>query len=235
MKWIDDPTRRFPKRPYFTEEEINFECEKILADFSRSTGSPNLTMPISTDELIRLIESEAKDLDLYANLEHTEGPGVEGVTEFRPGERPLVKIEQTLSGDEGRINRLRSTLAHEFFHVKFHQALWQLLWVGKRRAASKMNGAACHRSTIINAQKVDWLEWQAAYGAGAFLVPKTHLMTEWSELSAGLANPVGLVSQVEAVITKVAQRYQVSTEAATVRLKQLGMVPRTGAAVTRKA
>ncbi len=236
MKWIADPTKRFPKRPFFTEEEIDFECEKILSEyFNNSRGNAGLILPIPTNELTRLIEADAGDLDLYADLEHAEGPGVEGVTEFKPGQEPLVKIEQTLSSDNRRTNRLRSTLAHELFHVKFHQALWQLLWAGKRRTASKTKGAACHRDAIINAQRTDWLEWQAAYGAGAFLLPRTNLFAEWNELSVGLSRPTDLTIQAGDVVARVAQRYEVSTEAATVRLKQLGLLPRVGVSTSQRA
>lgn len=235
MKWIADSTKRFPKRPFFTEEEIDFECEKILTDYFRSRGVGNLILPLPTNDLTRLIEAEAEDLDLYADLEHTEGTGVEGVTEFKPGQKPVVKIEQSLSNDGHRANRLRSTLAHELFHVRFHQALWQLLWTGKRRIASKTKGAACHRDTIINAQKVDWLEWQAAYGAGALLLPRTHLLGEWGELLNGPSNITGMTAQVAAVTARVAQHYEVSAEAAAVRLKQLGLLPRAGALTSQRA
>lgn len=235
MKWIPDPTKRFPKRPYFTEEEMDFECEKILSEHFRLRGHTSLLLPIPTNELTRLIEAEVRDLDLYADLEHIEGVGVEGVTEFQPEQQPFVKIERTLSGDSHRANRLRSTLAHEFFHVKFHQALWQLLWTGKRRVASKSKGAACHREAIINAQRTDWLEWQAAYGAGAFLLPRTHLLGEWGELSDGLSHPTGLTTQDGTVTARVAQRYEVSVEAAAVRLKQLRLLPRAGALTSKRA
>ncbi len=49
---------------------------------------------------------------------------MEGVTDFCPGEKPTVRIAHQLSEEPRRENRLRTTLTHEYGHVKFHAFLW---------------------------------------------------------------------------------------------------------------
>ena len=124
MKWVRDRTGRFERRPYYYQQEIDVQCEEVLASYWKDRGkSP--TFPISTDDLTVLIEHEASELDLYANMA-SEGRDVEGVTEFFPRKKPVVLIAKYLSDQPSRENRLRSTLAHELGHVVFHNVLWTL-------------------------------------------------------------------------------------------------------------
>ena len=124
MKWVRDRTRRFAWRPYYAQHEIDTACEDIVSRFLSAKGRP-LAYPISTDDLTVLIEQDVSELDLYANLSG-EGRDIEGVTEFHRKRRPSVRIAKYLSEQPIRKNRLRSTLAHEYGHVVFHNFLWTL-------------------------------------------------------------------------------------------------------------
>lgn len=75
--------------------------------------------PVETDDLTVLIEMHDADLDPYAYERD-----VEGVTEFFPDRGPKVSISERIAADERRENRFRTTLTHEFGHVKFHGPLW---------------------------------------------------------------------------------------------------------------
>ena len=97
VQMVPDRTGRFSKRPHYQPEELDQECEQIVTQFLRSLHS-EAVFPITTDDLTKLIERDAGDLDLYADLSHL-GPDVEGVTEFHPGRRPVVRISAELSGD----------------------------------------------------------------------------------------------------------------------------------------
>jgi len=66
-----------------------------------------------------MIEQNGADLDPYADLS-VHGADVEGMTEFFPNRGPKVSISEKLSNDGRRENRFRTTLTHEFGHVKFH-------------------------------------------------------------------------------------------------------------------
>jgi hypothetical protein len=84
----------------------------------------------------------------------------------------------------------------------------------------------CSRNTILSAKKVDWREWQAAYGAGALLMPRTALQ----QIVRSHSNVYGLPPYAEAsqeaetAITLIATSFAVSHEAAAVRLRQKGVL-----------
>lgn len=229
MKWVSDPTGRFPRRPYYEEGELDRLCEQAISDFLVDRHGKVL-LPIPTDDLTVLIEQDAEDLDLYADLSG-EGSEAQGVTHFFPSEKPRVKIAREISEQEYRENRLRTTLAHEYWHVKCHAPLYDM------EAAPSLfpelyeqhPALKCHRSSILGAGTTDWLEWQAGYASGALLMPRTHLdclvRNVQIELeiygSSGANSPKGLE-----VIRRVARAFAVSRDAARVRLVQLGYLMR---------
>ncbi len=122
MKWVPDTTGRFQWRPYYDQEELDRECERSITGFLKQKYGQS-RFPVSTDDLCVMIEQYASELDLYADLSR-EGEDVDGVTEFFPDKRPAVRIAQELSTDASNSGRLRTTLAHEYGHVRFHAFLW---------------------------------------------------------------------------------------------------------------
>ncbi len=168
MKLLRDPLGRPIKRLYFKTEELDERCEQIVADFMRR-HSGGYRLPIPTDDIIRMIEAEADDLDMYANLPE----GQDGYTDFFFDRKPRVKISARLS-DPRYENRLRFTLGHEYGHVWFHAPLW-------RKSAQEPDSRpaepswTCHRENIETAAENDWMEFQAGYIGGALLMPKSEL------------------------------------------------------------
>ena len=187
MRWLPDPTGRFKYRPYYDQEELDTECEDIVSRFLEQKYSACF-FPISTDDLTVMIEQDTSDLDLYADLTGL-GEDIEGLTDFFPHKKPAVKIAAELSLDNRREYRLRTTLAHEYGHVKFHAFLWELSrrenparkTISRKydRLYRKLSpfsaipevSPRCKRSRIIDAPFSDWMEWQASYTCGAFLMP----------------------------------------------------------------
>ena len=226
MKWVRDNTRRFQRRPYYAQHEIDDQCEDIVARFLKSKGgSPSY--PMSTDDLTVMIERDVSNLDLYANLS-AEGRDVEGVTEFHPrAGKPSMRLARYLSARPSRENRLRSTLAHEYGHVIFHTFLWMIDGDGRPPKARRRRFPRCRRSRILLAPQSDWMEWQAGYAGGALLMPLTPLrdlvagaFTEWGEaptVELGSSHYLSIVDRVSAT-------FAVSGDAAGVRLKKLGYV-----------
>jgi hypothetical protein len=100
------------ERPHYEPNEIDNDCERIVARLLTKLHG-RVSYPISTDDLEKLVESRAHDLDMYADLSG-DGPDVEGVTRFVKSRRPAVEVSARLSEAENRKNRLRTTLAHEF-------------------------------------------------------------------------------------------------------------------------
>lgn len=218
MKWVRDGTRRFSERPYYEQDELDFLCEEAVSSFLRSKYGA-VSYPMTTDDLTILIESETADLDLGVDLS-TEGDSVEGVTDFLPNSRPRVRISEKLAKPSYE-NRLRTTLAHEFGHVKLHAFLFPFNQVSLFEAQTDPKSPRCKRETIINAADVDWMEWQAGYASGAFLMPLSQLQRIVRQIT-NLENdnaPILVDSaRGRALIQLVQETFTVSEDAARVRL-----------------
>lgn len=219
MKWVKDLTGRFPQRPHYPPGELDGECERIISDFlCRRRGT--VVYPIATDDLSVLLEQETSDLDPYADLSN-EGLEVEGVTDFCPGKRPRVRIARELSEDPRRENRLRTTLTHELGHVKFHNFLWAFQQAQLDPSIFRMASPRCKRETILSARPTDWMEWQAGHASGAFLMPISPLK-ELVVVFRTEANNLDVIEfgseAAQELIRRVQERFQVSAEAARVRL-----------------
>jgi hypothetical protein len=186
--------------------------------------------PISTNDLTCLLERDIKSLDLYADLSNEEGQ-VEGVTEFRLGQKPTVKIAARLTETPNLENRLRTTLTHEYGHVRFHNFLYQvdvkpasLFENPIVQSVPTQQANRCKRDSMVSLDDRDWMEWQAGFVCGAMLVPITPLLelvrTSRQKLCMEHAaipsqSPEGLQ-----IIAEVAQFFQTSKDAARVRLLQ---------------
>jgi hypothetical protein len=227
VKWLPDRTGRFSKRPHYLPDELDFECERvILAFLQKKYGKADF--PIDTDDLTVLIEEQA-DLDAYADLSG-EGHGVEGMTEFESGKRPLVKIADGLNVPHLE-NRLRTTMTHEYGHVHFHRFLFEEP-SGRPDslfgAPQICQGNKCHRDTIIAASERDWMEWQAGYVCGAILMPVGALVKTVQQFRQEHDLPFTNLSVQSAagrkLITAVAGEFQTSADAARVRLLRKGVL-----------
>ncbi len=224
VRYVPDRTGRSARRPHYQPEEIDKECEDIVQRFLIQRYG-EAKFPISTDDLTRLIERDSDDLDLYADLSEF-GQTVEGMTEFQPGRRPLVRISASLANDGRRENRLRTTLTHEYGHVHFHSDVWDAeqpqgcLFV-QRPTADRQT---CKRDAILNATQGDWMEWQASYACGAFLMPPSQvrrLVGEYREVN-GLFGDINHTDQHgRALVAEMQTAFQVSADAARVRLLRL--------------
>jgi hypothetical protein len=229
MKWIKDSTGRFPERPFYEGDEIDYECERIVTDFMRGKYG-KVEFPISTDDVTILIERDTSGLDRFADLSK-EGEEVEGITDFFINKKPFVSVVERLSAQPNMENRLRTTLMHEYGHVKFHDFLWRRFHQKRLIASSLQKGPRCKRSTILTTARVDWLEWQAAYASGAFLMPITSLkhlaqalLRKW-----GVYSPIAVTSHwCNELTSNIADMFSVSLEAARVRLLQLGYLSEGG-------
>jgi len=124
MRYVRDQTGRFPERPHYEPKEIDTLFEHIVVGFLKARHG-QVEFPFTTEDLTVLIEQETADLDPYADLSGY-GAGVEGVTEFWPGRKPSVKIAKELAESDRRENRYRTTLSHEYGHVRLHGYL--LAW-----------------------------------------------------------------------------------------------------------
>jgi|SRR5665213_172604 len=221
MKWVPDKTGRFGQRPHYQPEELDTDCEQVITAFLIQKYG-RINFPVKTEDLTILIEQKAR-LDSYADLSE-EGEGVEGVTEFVPGKRPLVKIASALNSPNME-NRLRTTLTHEFGHVHFHEFMFAV--ETRPRSLFEQNDPPAHtnkckRENMVSAPEVDWMEWQAGYACGALLMPAGPLIETVKRFRTD--NGVGYTDIVvesdlgRQLIGNVVAAFQVSRDAARVRL-----------------
>lgn len=230
VKMIRDNTGRFAERPFYEARDLDIECEDLICDLLLKRRG-NIDYPVSTDDLTVLIEMHDAELDSYADLS-AHGEDVEGVTEFFADRGPKVSISEKISANDLRENRFRTTLTHEFGHVKFHAHLWdQKFATGDMlESGTTANKAISRRDTILNAPKSDWMEWQAGYISGALLMPVTPIR----RLVSDYCGPRGLHGDIQAssehaalLVRMVMKQFMVSKEAAQVRLLKLNLITTT--------
>lgn len=231
VRYVPDRTGWFSQRPHYKPEELDRECENLINAFLKDRYG-EARFPVSTDDLTCLIERDTEDLDLYADLS-SYGPEVEGLTAFHIGHKPSVKISTTLANDDRRENRLRTTLTHEYGHVHFHAYIWELEPPRPDLLSHNPNAdkQICMRDNILDAAQTDWMEWQAGYVCGALLMPVSQvrrLVGDYQE-SHDLYGAIGLYeSHGRALIDAVQTAFQVSADAARVRLLKLGHLAEIG-------
>ena len=226
MMWTKDPTGRFPERPFYPQEVLDRMSEEWIVGFLVERYG-RVEFPVSTDDLTVMIEGDTSDLDTYADLseEGDDDEEVQGLTLFFPDRKPVVKIAQELAGSGRGENRLRTTLTHEFAHVKLHARLWPFNQTKLFPDAEESQGPRCKRPADIRSPGTDWMEWQAGYVSGAILMPITRLqqLVRMSFFAWGTFGSVPTASVNGAdLIAKVADQFGVSNDAARVRLAQLG-------------
>ncbi len=225
--YVPDKTGRFARRPHYEPKELDRECEGIVGTYLKEKYG-KAEFPISTEDLTVIIEREVETLDQYADLTGF-GPKVEGITYFQPGRRPRVAISQNLSLDDNRATRLRTTLAHEYGHVHFHAYLWESEPPGPDLLKSNPRASmqVCYRDTMLDAAMSDWMEWQAGYVCGAILMPASRLRQlagEFLEEKQHFGAMAPDDSRVPELIERVRGRFDVSGDAARIRLLKLGVL-----------
>lgn len=219
MKWTRDLTGRFRERPHYIEAELEAICEESITSFLTAHRG-KVEFPVRTEDLTVLIEQHTDDLDSSCELDE----GVEGLTDFFPKKRPKVKIASRLQEPRYE-NRLRTTLTHEFGHVRLHGFLFQLDDDLKRLFDGKPcdHRNQCHRDSIERSG-TDWMEWQARFASGALLMPAselTRVVRSFVETHDLAFVDIGTNTDAgRALIANVVQNFQVSADAARVRLEQ---------------
>lgn len=231
MKYQIDETGRLPEKPKYSHKELNNMAEKVLFDASDILGK-NIQYPITTDKLTVIIERYVDDLDLYADLEKEyNDKNIEGVTIFLPFKKPHIKISEKLQKYKYKVNRLRTTLAHELGHVIIHDPLWQREFSKLQLPfdTNEQRIQICKRKTLFsknepNYEHYDWIEWQANYFASALLMPKNAIYKAYRKFTSErkiFSQISDDSSDANDLINLLSQEFQLSNEAVRVRLKQM--------------
>lgn len=226
--WSIDKSGRFPQRLFLRAAEIDRDCERLVTAFLQERHG-EVRFPLSTDDLTVLVEQHSSSLDQYADLSD-EGDDVEGMTCFLPGQLPQILISAQLTEQANRQNRLRTTLAHELGHAFYHRAVFDHVFAAPPHmfeAARAEPRTVCKRDSMMGTTEFDWLECQAGYVSGAILMPAQQVRRSVGDLlrDHGIhgAAVIGTAPAAEAERHVVAS-FQVSGEAARVRLRKLGLL-----------
>jgi hypothetical protein len=209
------------------------EIEQIAGDELHRAGlRPTVTAPVA--ELERFIESHLHvDLDQYAELP----AGVLGLTRFHERGMPSIAISGELtdhaaSGAPGAHGRWRATLAHEAGHVLLHRYLFdpdlaQSQGGGLPTGELPRTGevACLHRDILEQPRSRDWREVQANKAMAALLMPAAlfrRLALRHGTVDGDL--PIAGTAAVEDLAATLAELFQVSKQAAGIRLKTCGIL-----------
>lgn len=165
-------THLLGKPEFQPTKRMDAMAEHVVMAHVRSRRSSDF-LPVSTDDLTTLIEKHTEELDAYAELEEF-GDGVEGLTLFQPGAKPIVRVSVRLS-EKSNENRLRSTLAHELGHVLLHDPLFQRKAQGSLFDSTVRYSQVCYRDGFDAQGQGDLFEYQAWYMCGALLMPISEL------------------------------------------------------------
>lgn len=232
MRWSRDPLGR--DRIWYSIDEI----ESIMEDEVRKAGLIPTPDHPSVDLEPFLERHLGAQLDQYASLPQD----VLGQATFESGEPVHVAINADLTGalDEGgeglsALGRWRATLAHEAAHVLLHRVLFEVplsqaaLFEDEPEAEPVPKLMRCLKRDVSLSRTVyDWREVQANRGMAALLMPR--------RLFAGLAREergsLALASfplagdsvDADRLTRRLAARFDVSRQAAAIRLRTLGLV-----------
>lgn len=225
------------KRLWFEPTEIEeiMECELAKGEL----------MPTLTDcsvDIESFLERHLKvRCDQYAPLP----PDVLGLTQFRAGQKPWVRINQDLTqtalDDEDRpdwlLGRWRATLAHEASHVILHACLFasdpnQGTLFAMDDEPEEHNLHRCLKQNVLfRGQASDWREVQANMGMAALLMPRKVFAAaclQSIEASGRSGDVQAGSAEHRTLCRKLADRFQVSRQAADIRLETLQLLTQQG-------
>jgi hypothetical protein len=211
------------------------EDELRRADLLPTPDAPSVDIEAFLERYLKV------SLDQHADL----AADILGLTEFFPGRPPRVAINRDLTGsaideDEsapGLLGRWRATLAHEASHVVIHRPLFELdtdqpslFGSGEALVQESRRLMRCEkRSVLYRSTAADWREIQANQGMAALLMPRPVFLAVVKGLEGGKNRQVSPGSvETRQLVEELALRFEVSRQAAEIRLTTLGVLARAG-------
>ena len=227
VKWVPDPTGRFPRRPHYEPGVLDDECERVAEELLLKRRGV-IAYPISTDDLLFALDQQA-NVDHYADLDSDAKEEVWGVTKFLKDGKPEVRINRCLSENPRLENPYRTTITHETAHVRFHGFLFAMIEQTPRLFEDDdRSSQTCNRQQVESSAPYDWIEWQASYCSGALLMPAgavRKLVTGFlRDRSVPVARLRASSRHGEGLVEEVMAQFRVSSLAAKVRLSKLGFL-----------
>jgi hypothetical protein len=213
----------------------------MMEDTLRKSGVfPTDEQP--TVDIERFIQRLDVRIDQYADLD----PTVLGQTEFYTNKPPKIFINRDLTGaidddhtPPGIRGRWRATMAHEASHVVMHRVLFavnqdqeSLFHMQDQPEPQRL--MRCLKKNVLfrGGGTNDWREVQANMGMAALLMPQSpfrQLAGKVAEQHRLVAESLTIGSAPAATLTaEMAARFDVSRQAAGIRLETLGILSPAG-------
>jgi hypothetical protein len=214
------------------EIEARTEAELVKAGLMPTADEPVVDVEAFVEQHL------GAQFDQYASLP----AAVLGQTDFRIGAPPLVMVNADLTGaalddDDsplGLKGRWRATVAHEGCHILFHRCLFNLnshqgsLFGDDKQAqdAPQRLQRCLKRDVAYSRMASDWREVQANMGMAALLMPRPLFVTLCQKELARLGKDRVLADtpEAQAIAGRLAKAFQVSCQAAMIRLKTLDLL-----------
>lgn len=205
-------------------------------ELRRANLMPTVTKPATNLEAF--VESYLRcPLDQYRPLPSE----VLGVTEFVRGKPPMISLNEDLTGaaldDEdaapGQVGRWRATLAHEACHVLLHRTLFEFDDNQGEMFSETDEGRQqlqrCLKRDVGHARwNSDWREVPANQGMAALLMPRKLfrrvVRVAANDLGIGLSRLQEGGRDAVALSGNLARRFDVSRQAALIRLKKTEVI-----------
>jgi hypothetical protein len=218
------------KVKYLKEEEIEFASGRLLRAYEEKFDL-KIEPPVPLDEIVEsLLELDIR-LDCLATLlRRSNVLGAIWIEDKR------IRIDDSLdpSVTPSKTGRYRFTLAHEVGHWELHRSYF---------LARSMQGGLFNQSSepsvVCRAGDTEPIEWQANAFAAHLLMPKQMIFDAWEQLNGDL-RPYNAAEEINYLSNKfslgeertptvgcagrMAQRFQVSTQAMQIRLTGVGLV-----------
>ncbi len=116
--------------------------------------------------------------------------------------------------------RKRFTVAHEIGHLLLHEG--EVLHVDQRNGIDL--GFRIKRRDLASSLGTDEEEQEANFFAAELLMPSSLLEADLLEIKAAMPEDEGEALEDEVLVEKLAVRYEVSVQAMTLRLTNLGLI-----------
>ena len=242
--------------PVLKAKDIEEYAERILADCGvlKLDGSGIEFQPIPLEEIVENVfgiqvssvdfaDRAVLGMTLFSNGNILVlSNGREEKMHFDYG---TILIASDLIDDSGNEGRLRYTLGHELGHRIFHahtyydpKEQFDSLFDDSDMSA---NAIACNRDAICgidrNFADRNWIEWQADYFSSCILMPRKLVWDFWhaddyicDEIELRLQSQAFLaaesVCKIEGRFSEFAEAFNVSRQAAAIRLEKLNVIDR---------
>lgn len=225
--------------PIISLDQFEYEAEKFLTRYCPETLAKPIRVPIekvASDMKLQVIEDIplSDDLTYFGTIIFDNGNVLDKHRKItiRNAKRGTIYLDPRVSYERS-LGTKRTTLAHECFHWYRHQPYHVLM---------KMIGAKDNIGRAIQCQitasntdsdkwkAVDWMEWQAKGVAPKILMPEKTTRMKADELFVEYGGAENAsIEAYKRVIDELAELFDVSRQAAKVRLLDLGYTKAEGA------